>query len=67
LFKKGGLTIRGLFADNGTMKVLKTVDSEDYTVETFYNISCDGGDPERDGRFGIHSDDELEKLYEQEG
>ncbi len=68
LFKKGDLTIRGLFAD-GTMKVLKTVYSEDYTVETFYHITCDGGDPDHGGRFGIRSDDELENLYlyEQEG
>ena len=69
LFKKGDLTIWGLFADNGTMKVLKTVYSEDYTVETFYDITCDGGDPDNSGRLGIRSDDELENLYlyEQEG
>lgn len=66
LFKKGDLTVSSLFADNGTLKLIKLVDGKDYTVEDYSNITCDGGDPDRYGALGIYSQDDLEELYEQQ-
>ena len=64
LFKKGDLTICQLFADNGTLVVTKIEKDEEYEIDAFIHITCDGGDPDRCGRFGIHSSDELEEYYE---
>ena len=64
LFKKGDLTIYQLFMDNGTLKVTKIENDEEYEIDNFYNITCDGGDPDRCGNYGISNSDELEKYYE---
>ena len=64
LFHKGDLTISRIFADNGTLKALKTINYEDYEIESFIHVTCDGGDPDRSGRFGVHSENELEEHYE---
>jgi len=66
LFKKGDLTVSSLFADTGSLKLLKTIDGIDYEVESYCHIICDGGDPDSSGFFGIHSQEELENLYEEE-
>ena len=66
LFRKGNLTVSGLFADNGNLKLLKTVNGKDYAVEDYNNITCDGGDPDRYGDLGIYSQEELDELYENE-
>ena len=54
LFKKGNLSIRQLFTDNGTMIVTKEYDGIEYEISSFCSIICDGGDPDRSGEFGIH-------------
>lgn len=64
LFRKGDLTISCIFADNGTLKALKRINDEDYEIESFIHVTCDGGDPDGNGCFGVHSDDELEEYYE---
>jgi hypothetical protein len=53
LFKKGNLSIRQLFVDNGTLAVTKVYDSIEYEIKSFKNIMCDGGDPDRSGEFSI--------------
>lgn len=60
LFKKGNLSINQLFVDNGTLSVTKKYDNTEYEIEGFNNIICDGGDPDRDGVYGIHN--ELEWI-----
>lgn len=64
LFKKGDLTIKQLFADNGTLKVIKTENNKEYEIDSFYQINCDGGDPDRFGYYGIRDSNELEEYYE---
>jgi len=66
LFKKGNLTVSSLFADNGNLKLIKTVDGKDYTVETYDYVTCDGGDPDSYGDLGIYSQNDLEELYEKQ-
>ncbi len=65
LFKNGDLTISGLFANNGTMCVMKEYDNEDYEIESFSNITCDGGDPDNHGMFGIHSQTDWMNVMEE--
>ena len=64
LFKKGDLSISQLFVNCGTLTVTKMENGEDYEIDSFHNITCDGGDPYSCGRFGIHSNNELEEYYE---
>lgn len=64
LFKKGDLSISELFADNGTLIVTKMESGIEYEIDCFHCIACDGGDTDRDGRFAIHSADELEDYYD---
>lgn len=64
LFKKGCLTINQLFVDNGNLAVTKIEDGLEYKINTFYDIDCDGGDPDRFGKDGLYSPDELEEYYE---
>lgn len=66
LFKKGNLSVSSIFVDNGTLKLMKNIENRDYTVEDYHHITCDGGDPDRYGKFGIYSQEELEELYESE-
>ena len=66
LFKKGNLSICGLFATPDTIHVLKNVDGADYSVYGSTYIVSDGGDPDDYGDLGIHSASELEELYEQQ-
>lgn len=64
LFKKGDLSISQLFVNCGTLTVAKMENDEEYEIDSFHNITCDGGDPDEYGRFGIHSSYELEEYYE---
>lgn len=64
LFKKGNLTINQLFATNGTLIVTKLENDKEFEIDNFHNITCDGGDPDRYGDFGIYNSDELEQYYE---
>lgn len=64
LFKKGDLTISQLFADNARLIVTKMENNVEYEIDSFPNITCDGGDPDRYGEFGIYSSDELEEYYD---
>ena len=67
LFKKGNLNIYELFVNNGHMEPTILLDGEEYEIESFNNIKCDGGDPDRSGRFGLHSYYELiDKLEAEE-
>ena len=63
LFKRGNISI-SLFCDNGTVKVLKSVDEQDYEIDSFFHIVCDGGDPDGHGYLGIGTAEELEEYYE---
>ena len=66
LFKNGNLNISELFADNGHMTVTTMLNGIEYEIADFYHITCDGGDPDRCGFYGIHSYDELiDKLDEE--
>lgn len=64
LFKKRNLAIHQIFADNGTLIVTKIENNVEYEIDSFPNITCDGGDPDRYGEFGIYSSDELEEYYD---
>jgi len=66
LFKKGNLSISQLFVDNDILMVTKIVDDHEYEVESFNDITCDGGDPDRYGQWGLHDAYELESLYEEQ-
>lgn len=63
LFKKGDLSISQLFANCGTLIATKMENDKEYEIDAFYNITCDGGDPDSYGEFGIHSSHELEEYY----
>lgn len=56
LFKKGDLSINQLFVGNGHLNVTKIYDNIEYEIAGFDNITCDGGDPDRYGEFGIRTE-----------
>lgn len=65
LFKKGDLSISQLFVDNGNLSVTKIYDNVEYEIAGFHNIRCDGGDPDRCGEFGIHTELEwMDRMVE---
>lgn len=53
IFKKGNTKMR-LFVLAGTMKCTTIIHDGEYEFDTFYNIPCDGGDP---------NDEELKQAY----
>jgi len=62
LFKRGNLTISELFARCGTMCVIKRYDGDDYVIESFSNIVCDGGDPDSRGDSAIYDEFDWMRL-----
>ena len=64
LFKNGDITISGLFAKDGIC-VFKEYDNKSYEIESFSHITCDGGDPDDYGRFGIYTQMDWMGLMEE--
>ena len=64
LFKRGNLTISMLFANAGTLQVLKEYNGLDYAIADFNHITCDGGDPDNYGKYGVHPYSEWIDLME---